>query len=61
MAIRTIINFLGIKVLCRVNIHAAWWKVIVPIFALIAIRFRGANLTARGCFAPFPRLRSGDR
>jgi amino acid transporter len=56
MAIFCFINFQGIRILSLVNTYATWWKVIVPIFALIIIfiaRFHGGNFTAEGGFAPF--------
>jgi len=56
MAIFVLINFLGIRLLSLVNTYATWWKVVVPVFALIVIfiaRFHGSNFTAEGGFAPF--------
>jgi amino acid transporter len=56
MAVFCFINFQGIKMMSNINTYATWWKVIVPIAALIIIfiaRFHGANFTADGGFAPF--------
>lgn len=56
MAIFVGINYLGIKLLSLINAYATWWKVIVPIFALVVLfiaRFHGGNFTAQGGFAPF--------
>lgn len=56
LVIFTIINFMGIKILSLINTYATWWKVIVPVFALIVLfiaRFHAANFTAEGGFAPF--------
>ncbi|MGC2192006.1 MAG: APC family permease [Candidatus Dormiibacterota bacterium] len=56
MAIFCFINFMGIKVLSLINTYATWWKVIVPVFALIVLfiaRFHTSNFTADGGFAPF--------
>jgi amino acid transporter len=49
MAIFVAINFLGVRMLARVNTIATWWKVGVPllaIFVLAATHFHGGNFTA---------------
>jgi amino acid transporter len=56
MAVFCFINLQGIKLLTLVNTYATWWKVIVPVFALIVIfiaRFHTSNFSAGGGFAPF--------
>jgi len=55
MAVFVGINFLGIKWLARTNSAATWWKIAVPVFAIIvlAFKFHGGNFTAGGHgFAP---------
>jgi len=56
MAIFCFINFMGIKVLAMINTYATWWKIVVPVFALIILfiaRFHAGNFSAEGGFAPF--------
>jgi amino acid transporter len=54
MAVFVGINFLGIKWLARVNSTATWWKIAIPVFAIIilAFKFHGSNFTAGGGFMP---------
>jgi amino acid transporter len=56
LALFVSINFFGVRWLAHTNSAATWWKLGVPVLAIIAIgvtRFHGANFTARGGFAPF--------
>jgi len=56
MAVFVAINFLGVRMLARVNTIATWWKVGVPllaIFVLAATHFHSSNFTAGGGFMPF--------
>ena len=58
MAIFVLVNFLGVRVLARVNNVATWWKVGVPlltIFVLAATHFHGGNFDAAagGGFMPY--------
>jgi amino acid transporter len=58
MAVFVAINFLGVRMLARVNSTATWWKVGVPlllIFVLAVTHFHGGNFTAAsgGGFMPF--------
>lgn len=53
MAVFVAVNFLGIRMLARVNSLATWWKVGVPlltIFALSIAGFHTGNFTANGGF-----------
>jgi amino acid transporter len=52
MAIFTAVNFLAMRIFTRVNEVITWWKVAVPIFAIIVLlfKFHGANFTSHGFF-----------
>jgi amino acid transporter len=55
MAIFTGVNFIGIKWLAHTNSAIMWWKIAVPIFAIIVLlfKFHGGNFgSAAGGFAP---------
>lgn len=45
MAIFTVINFLGVRWLAHTNSGITWWKIAVPIFAIIVLltKFKGGN------------------
>jgi amino acid transporter len=56
MALFTAINFLGVRKLANTNSAATWWKVGVPVLAIIAIAatsFHTSNFTAANGFNPF--------
>jgi amino acid transporter len=56
MAVFVSINFLGIRMLARVNTWATWWKVGAPLLAILVLsisNFHGGNFTAGGGFMPF--------
>jgi len=50
MAVFTAINFLAMRLFNRVNIVVTWWKVAIPVIAIIVLlfKFNGANFTAGG-------------
>jgi amino acid transporter len=54
MAIFTAVNFLAIKLFNRVNSGITWWKVAIPVLAIIilAFKFKSNNLNVGG-FMPF--------
>jgi amino acid transporter len=55
MAIFTAVNFLAMRIFARVNSTITWWKVAIPILAIIVLlfKFHPANFTAGGAgFAP---------
>jgi amino acid transporter len=54
MAIFTAVNFLAIKLFNRVNSGITWWKVAIPVLAIIilAFKFKSNNLGVGG-FMPF--------
>ena len=54
MALFTAINFLAVKLFSRVNSAITWWKVAIPVLAIIilAFKFHSNNLDVGG-FMPF--------
>ena len=55
MAVFTGINFLAMRLFSKVNAGITWWKVAVPVFAIIVLlfKFNVHNLGAGGGFMPF--------
>jgi amino acid transporter len=55
MALFTAINFLAMRLFSKVNAAITWWKVAIPVLAIIvlAFKFHGNNLGAGGGFMPF--------
>ncbi len=55
LAIFTAINFLAMRLFNRVNVVITWWKVAVPVLAIIVLlfKFHPNNFGAGGGFAPF--------
>jgi amino acid transporter len=55
MALFTAINFLGMKLFSKVNAGITWWKVAIPVLAIIVLlfKFNANNLGAGGGFMPF--------
>ena len=54
MAIFTAVNFLAMRMFARVNNALTWWKVAIPILAIVVLlfKFHGSNFGTGGC-APF--------
>jgi amino acid transporter len=54
MAIFTIINFLAMRWFSRVNSAITWWKVAIPVLAIIVLftKFHGGNFHMGGGFFP---------
>src|SRR5215813_8008808 len=54
MALFTAVNFLAMRLFTKVNSAVTWWKVAVPVFAIIvlAFKFHPANFSAGGGFMP---------
>jgi amino acid transporter len=50
MAVFTAVNFLAMRVFARVNNVITWWKVAIPVLAIIVLlfKFHGGNFTAGG-------------
>ena len=55
MAIFTSVNFLAMRLFNRVNAGITWWKIAIPVIAIIvlAFKFHGSNFTAGGGFLPY--------
>ncbi len=55
MAIFTAVNFLAMRMFNKVNSGITWWKVAVPVFAIIVLlfKFHGSNFGAGGGFMPY--------
>ncbi|MGD0374248.1 MAG: APC family permease [Streptosporangiaceae bacterium] len=55
MAVFTAINFLAIGLFSKVNAGITWWKVAIPVLAIIvlAFKFHANNFGAGGGFMPF--------
>jgi amino acid transporter len=55
MAVFCAINFLGMKLFSKVNSGITWWKVAIPVLAIIVLlfKFHANNLGAGGGFMPF--------
>ncbi|WP_428934154.1 APC family permease [Streptomyces sp. ACT015] len=55
MAVFVAVNFFGVRALAHTNSAATWWKIAVPLVAVLVIaagHFHPANFTSEG-FAPF--------
>jgi amino acid transporter len=50
MAVFTVVNFLAMRIFARVNNTITWWKVAVPVLAIIVLlfKFKPGNFTAGG-------------
>ncbi|MBO0807752.1 MAG: APC family permease, partial [Actinobacteria bacterium] len=55
MAIFTVINFLAMRHFNRVNSAITWWKVAIPVVAIIVLftQFRAGNFNSHGGFLPY--------
>jgi amino acid transporter len=56
MLLFSVINVLGVKWLSETNKVAVWWKIAIPVIAVIAlfvVAFHPGNFTAGGGFSPF--------
>jgi amino acid transporter len=56
MALFTAINFLGVRRLAHTNSAATWWKMGVPLLAIVALaitHFHTGNFTAANGFSPY--------
>ncbi len=54
MAAFVAVNFLAMRIFARVNNVITWWKVAVPVLAIVVLlgQFHGRNFTAGGSFMP---------
>jgi amino acid transporter len=56
MALFTAINFLGVRRLAHTNSAATWWKIAIPVLAIVALaltQFHSSNFSAANGFSPF--------
>jgi len=55
MAVFTAVNFLAMRLFNRVNSAITWWKVAIPVLAIIVLlfKFHGSNFGAGGGFMPY--------
>jgi amino acid transporter len=55
MAVFVAVNFLGIRWLSFTNSGLTWWKIAIPVFAIIILftKFHGSNFGAGGGFMPY--------
>ncbi len=55
MALFTMVNFLAMRMFSRVNSAVTWWKVAIPVFAIVVLlfKFHGSNFGSHGGFMPF--------
>ncbi len=55
MAIFTLLNFFAMKLFNRVNIVITWWKIAIPVLAIIILftQFHGTNFDSHGGFTPY--------
>src|SRR4029453_10365331 len=56
MALFTAINFLGVRRLAHTNSAATWWKMAVPLLAIVALavtQFHTSNFTPANGFSPY--------
>ncbi len=55
LAIFTMINFLGMRLFSRVNSGLTWWKIAIPVLAIIVLltQFKASNFGAGGGFMPY--------
>ena len=54
MAVLVAVNFLAMRIFARVNNILTWWKVAVPVLAIVVLlfKFQGGNFTPGGSFLP---------
>ena len=55
MALFTAVNFLAMRLFNKVNSAITWWKVAIPVLAIIVLlfKFKGGNFDAGGGFMPY--------
>jgi amino acid transporter len=55
MLLFTCVNFLAMRVFNIVNSTFTWWKIAIPVLAIIVLltKFHGSNFTSAGGFMPF--------
>jgi amino acid transporter len=55
LAIFTMLNFFAMRLFNKINAGITWWKIAVPVFAIIVLlfKFHGGNFSAGGGFMPY--------
>jgi amino acid transporter len=55
MAFFTAVNFMAMRLFSKVNAAITWWKVAIPVFAIIVLftKFHASNFGAGGGFMPY--------
>jgi amino acid transporter len=55
MALFTALNFMAMRLFNKVNAGITWWKIAIPVIAIIVLlfKFKGSNFTAGGGFMPY--------
>jgi amino acid transporter len=55
LALFTALNFLGMRLFNKINAGITWWKVAIPVLAIIVLlfKFHGSNFGAGGGFMPY--------
>jgi amino acid transporter len=55
MAIFTGLNFFAMRMFNKINAGITWWKVAIPVFAIIVLftQFKGSNFSSHGGFMPY--------
>ena len=55
MVLFTALNFFAMRLFNRINAGITWWKVAIPVLAIIVLftQFRGSNFGAHGGFMPY--------
>jgi amino acid transporter len=55
LALFTALNFLGMRLFNKINSGITWWKVAIPVLAIIVLlfKFHGGNFGAGGGFMPY--------
>ncbi|HLI39540.1 MAG TPA: APC family permease [Streptosporangiaceae bacterium] len=55
MAVFTALNFFAMRLFNKINSGITWWKVAIPVLAIIVLftKFKASNLDAGGGFMPF--------
>jgi amino acid transporter len=55
MAIFTVINFMAMRLFSKVNAGITWWKVLIPVLAIIILffKFHPSNFGSHGGFMPY--------
>jgi amino acid transporter len=55
LALFTALNFFGMRLFSKINSGITWWKVAIPVFAIIVLftQFKSSNFGSHGGFMPY--------